>query len=243
MIQTEEVAVVGTDGAHLPALTPSYKFMAMTSSAIIEENLGGESINPFDLDRIKVPSGGGLAWSVPTLAGEEVAKAIEGVIVYWRSTRSYWNTKFTGESTPPTCQSPDGLTGVGAPGGECKECPLSKWGSGVNGGQACKAARLLFVMQKNNILPIVVSVPPKSIAPVKMFFRRLASNDVPYHACVTSLALMAAQNKKGLRYSQIVPSLVAPLPPEEAAISKAYSTTIRETLNQVNLQQADVSGE
>ena len=243
MTQNEKVEIVRSDGANLPALTPSYKFMAMTSSAIIEENLGGESINPFDLDRIKVPSGGGLAWAIPTLTGEDMTRTIEGVIVYWRSTRSYWNTPFSGECAIPTCQSSDGLTGTGAPGGECKECPLSKWGSGVNGGQSCKSARLLFVMRKNNILPIVISVPPKSIAPVKQFFRRLASNDVPYHGCITSLALIVAQNKKGLRYSQIVPSLVAPLTPEEAAISRAYSTSIRGSLNQVSLEQADVSVE
>lgn len=245
MAKTKEtaVAVVGTEGENLPARAPSYKFMALTNPAILEENLGGESINPFDLDRIKVPSGGGVAWSVPTLSGEEVTKAIEGVIVYWRSTRSYWDTPFTGESAPPTCQSPDGITGIGNPGGACALCPMAAWGSGQNGGQACKSARLLFVMQKDNILPVVVSVPPTSIAPVKKYFMRLASQDVPYHAAITSLALIVAQNKKGLKYSQIVPSLLAPLSPEEAAIVKAYSSTIKGSLNQVNLEQADVSGE
>lgn len=236
------VAVVKDGGTNLPILAPSYKFMALTNPAILQENLGGESINPFDLDRIKVPSGGGLAWSVPSLTGEEVAKTIEGVIVYWRSTRSYWNTKFTGESTPPTCQSPDGVTGVGAPGGACALCPMAQWGSGENGGQACKSARLLFVMQKDNILPVVVSVPPTSIAPIKKYFMRLASQDRPYHAAITSLALVTAQNKKGLKYSQIVPSIVAPLTPEEAAIVRSYSTTIRGSLNQVTLEQSDVSG-
>jgi hypothetical protein len=238
-----DVPVVGTDGANLPALPPSYKFMALTNPAIIEENLGGENINPFDLDRIKVPSGGGIAWAVPTLAGEDVAKTIEGVIVYWRSTRSYWDTPFTGEATPPTCQSPDGITGTGNPGGACALCPMAAWGSGKNGGQACKSARLLFVMQKDNILPMVVCVPPTSIAPMKKYFMRLASQDVPYHAAITSLALIAAQNKSGLKYSQIVPSLVAPLTETEAAIVRSYSQTIRGSLNQVALEQTDVSGE
>lgn len=219
------------------AMAPSFAFMAMTNPEIIEENLGGEQLNPFDLDRLKVPAGGGIAWEIPTLTGEvEIARSIEGIVVYQKNCRGYWPDEYTGAATPPQCSSEDGVVGVGNPGGQCALCPMAQFGSSKNNSQACKAGRLLFLMTKDNILPKIISVPPTSIKPIKKFFLGLASKSIPYHGCVMSFALAPAVNKGGIKYAQIAPSLVAPLSPSEAALVKVYANTIRGSLNKVSMQ-------
>lgn len=63
---------------------------------VIEANLGGESIDQFSLDKVKVPAGGGTQWEIPTLTGEISAPTIEGVIVAWKTVRSYYDKPYTG---------------------------------------------------------------------------------------------------------------------------------------------------
>jgi len=47
---------------------------------LLRQNLGGEEVKATDiLDRIKVPSGGGTFWTVPTLDGEKSEKYLAGV--------------------------------------------------------------------------------------------------------------------------------------------------------------------
>ena len=56
----------------LPAVLQDYAIAQMASgevAEIIKENIGNSSIGQFDLDRIKIPAGGGVIWSVPTLDG------------------------------------------------------------------------------------------------------------------------------------------------------------------------------
>lgn len=236
-------AVATQGAAEVPALPDVYKFMALTNPGAIQENLGGEGINPFDLDRVKFPAGGGITWQVPTLSGEmDAPKALEGIIVYWRNTRSYWETDYTGESTPPSCSSVDGEKGVGNPGGSCAMCPMAQWNSGKNGGQACKAARLLFLMTKDSVLPLVVAVPPTSVGIMKKFFLRLAGQEISYHGGIMSLGLEQTKNKGGIAYSQIKPGLVKTLSAEQADAVKLYADTIKGALNQVTLEPEDVNG-
>lgn len=236
--------------AALPSVAEKYTFMEMADRAIFEANLGGEAIKPFDLPRLKVPSGESNAWTVPSFEGDdEPEKVIEGIIVSWREVRSFWSTKFgDGETAPPDCAAQDGKRGVGIPGGFCELCPNAQFGSAIDNkgnpapGQACKAGRLLFFMMPGNILPAVVSVPPTSIKAIRQYFVGLISRGIPFHGCITQLGLQKTKNGGGTAYNLIVPKKVANLSEEDAAKVKAYASTIQDALNKVNLERTDVDG-
>ena len=57
----------------------------------VAANLGNSGMNISDFERIKIPAGGGSAWTLQGLDGEEIAKELNGIIVAWRDTRAYWS--------------------------------------------------------------------------------------------------------------------------------------------------------
>ncbi len=199
-------------------------------SQLVQENVGGGSVGEFDLDRIKVPAGGGLSFRIPTLEGVSEGRTVEGVIVAWKEGRAYWETAFedSGGGTPPDCSSPDGIYGQGEPGGACAQCPLAQYGSADKGkGQACKQSRWLFMLRETDLIPIVVAAPPTSIKPVQSYFLRLANNGLPYYGVITKLALSQARSSTGIEYSKIEPSFVRRLSDDETAKIKELGTTFR----------------
>ncbi|MGI9297785.1 MAG: hypothetical protein ACR2QC_07795 [Gammaproteobacteria bacterium] len=219
-------------------------------AALLKENLGGTQIDRFALDRIKIPAGGGTIWSVPSLEGDQGAKSIEGVVIDWFEPRAYWATSFdeSGGGTPPDCASEDGLTGRGQPGGDCAKCPLSQFGSAPgkkNGefsrGQACRQARVLFLLRPSLLLPQVVICPPTSLGAVRQFFLRLASNMVPISRALCSFKLEEDRNADGIKYSKMLPSMVRQLGDEEAAKVESYAKNMRPMLRQaIDLQRGDL---
>lgn len=230
----------------LPAVIGSYAVMQAdeTFSAAIAANIGSGGITPFDLDRVRVPAGGGTTFEIPGLDGVAEAKTLEGVIVHWRSPRGYWRESFdaTGGGTPPDCSSDDGITGVGDPGGECGSCPLARFGSSEKGrGQACRQMRLLFMVREGDRLPIVVVVPPSSLKEVGRYFLRLAGNSVPYYAATTRLELRKTKNKDGIGYSEIVPSIGARLTQEETSRILDYAKGLAPVFAAVKVDQNDAA--
>lgn len=205
--------------------------------AMLEENLGGEGLRPGDLDRIKMPAGGGLAWEVPTIDGEDSVKELEGIIVTWQSPRSYWRESLddTGGGQPPDCASTQGVFGDGEygpgsdenPSGRCDQCPMNEWGSADDGrGKACKEQRLLYLLRENSILPVLVALPPTSIQPLRKFMLRLASEGIPYYAVTTKLGLNRVSGEK-FTYSVADPKLGKRLSPEVAAAAKEYGEKLK----------------
>lgn len=215
-----------------PAARSSYLVSSIAPSEIskiIAENVGPAGITEWDLDRIKVPAGGGTLWTLQTLEGEQAVPTIEGVIVHWRDGRVYWRDTFAGGSTPPDCSSRDGVLGIGTPGGDCSACPLSKFGSAASGtGQACKQYRLLYVLTRDKLLPTVIVCPPTSIAPVRKYLLRLAASGVSASSVVTSIGLERVQSRQGIAYSQVTLSLVERL--DDPAL-RQYVELIRPVLD------------
>src|SRR5262245_41332783 len=115
----------------------------------------GDTITVVDLERIRVPAGGGTAWTLQTLEGEKIEKELAGIIVGWRDTRAYWKVPMESDgNAPPNCSSIDARTGIGEPGGDCRRCRFAEFGSSSNGeGQACKQVRQLFFLRPENVLP------------------------------------------------------------------------------------------
>jgi hypothetical protein len=194
---------------------------------ILQANLGGRQISGFDLDRAKVPTGGGLSWDVP---GEsEAVKSVTGVILHWGAPRAYWVQDLQdGPPSAPDCSSDDGIAGQGNPGGECATCPFNQWSSGKNNGKACKEKRLLFLLPPDSLLPLVVQVPTMSIKSVEHYLLRLASQRLHYSAVETSLTLIRKmQAKGGLPYSQILATKTGELGPVDLAKLKEFGNILR----------------
>ena len=207
---------------------------------IVEENLGSEGVSSYDLDRVKIPAGGATAFEVPTLEGEESIKEIEGIIIFWKTARAYWPEKFNGENNPPQCSSVDGEVGQGTPGGYCSKCPLAQFGSADNGkGQACKQMRQLFIVRENDILPLVLTLPPTSIKPAKQYFMRLASKGIKYTHAVTRITLEKAKSGEGITYSKAAFALVKQLEPAVCTKIDAFVESIRPMLETVAVENGE----
>lgn len=154
----DEKELAATDSA-LPAL-PDEK----TIQEIYEANFGNSGLAP-SFEMIHVPTGGGLAWTIPDDTEDgEMTKELLGVIIDHYRCRAYWPGDYdASKAGPPDCKSMDGITG--SKYGKCKTCEFSQWGSGKEGeGQACKAMIRVYVLLKGHysILPYLLTLPPTS---------------------------------------------------------------------------------
>ena len=209
----------------------------------LKENIGNQQLSAQDFDKIKVPSQGGTTWTVPTITGEEDMKELEGIIVFWKNPRGYWETDYdTNPNSPPTCFSEDGLTGEGIPGGNCATCPLNMFGSATDGSdkKACNEMRYIFLIRKNSILPVLIKVPVMSIKPCKSYFLRLASSGIPYYGVTTKITLEKDKNKGGIVYSKIVFAAGQILSADEREKMKQLSETLKPFLESVVVDAQDL---
>lgn len=222
MSKEKEVAVRTIE---FPALAQDPKLL----SEALMENLGGSNISPFDLDRITIPAGGGIAWTIPTLEGEITSPEILGIIVSVQSARAYWaaNIEDTGGSTPPDCSSDDAITGVGNPGGACAQCPYSQWGSDKRQrGQACKLIQRLFILRPGDNLPVVINLPVGSLKNARKYLLRLVSNGIKVSSVVTRVGLEKDKNQDNITYSKATFAMVGRLNPSEAEAASAYGKAL-----------------
>lgn len=197
------------------------------------ENMGVGGIGTFDLQKIKIPSGGGIAWCYEDLEGEQISKDITGMIIHFQDLRCYWEAEFNGENQPPDCASVDCVTGQGNPGGLCSSCPFSQFGTGKNeSGQACKQIRRLFVLMQGSMLPVRIDIPPTSLKPMKKYFMGLISKGIRFYGAVTRLTLVKDKNGDGVEFSRIVPQFVEKLDKGTLAVVQEYRQSIMPSLVQ-----------
>lgn len=227
VVGNQEFAILKAEPGKLPAL--------------IKDNLGDDNLSAFDLDRIKIPAGGGTAYEVPSLDGETMEKDFAGVIIYHKGGRVYWAEEFTGQGNPPDCASEDCITGFGNPGGECSQCPFGRFGSDPKGGkgQACKQLKQLFVMRPGDLLPVVVTLPPTSLGAARKFLLRLANNGLPFYAVLVRFSLEKTKNSNGIEYSRVVLSVAERLSPEQAERFKEIRDSLKPHLEQVSVGSDD----
>ena len=200
------------------------------------EDIAGETLSPFDLPRIKVPSSGATVWEVPSFEGTEAVKEIDCVILDIRKVRNYWSTGMDeSDGTPPDCSSPDGKCGFGDPGGDCASCPHAQFGSGKNNSQACSERRQLFLMLPGSGIPYPLSVPPSSIhALMREYIVPMTGKGKHYYAVRTKISLVKDKNGQGIEYSKCVFKFAGDLNPETAAIMAKY----RDMVKGMTMQQA-----
>lgn len=182
------------------------QFITPAENIDFQEEMQGLNIT---FDRIKVPSGGGLAFEVP---GEnpvepDLQKEFSAVILYHHPVLSYYKEKYTGGNEAPDCSSFDGINGVERETGEikkCKDCPLNVFGTGENGGKACKTKRRIFILRANEMLPTILSLPTASIGDFSKYIMRLVSKGKKSNQVVTKFSLKKVQNAGGITYSKVV---------------------------------------
>ncbi len=227
----KENALATVDESKYPALTSGSRTVE-----IMRENLGGE-VSPEDLTMIKWPAGGSTIWTIPTADGQETTPLLEGVIVHMRPRRGFWDV---GSDGFPDCRSNDARTGEGTPGGDCTKCPKSKFGTkiekdgSIGKGQACNLRKLVFLVRPGDMLPVCVSMPSKSLGPMKSWLMTVSNKGMPYYSFVTRLELSEAGQGQE-KYAVIKPS-VGPMLSEEAAKKiMEYSQTLQEVFANVEV--------
>ena len=155
-------------------------------------------------DRVTIPSAGGTVFEVPgALPGEtDTVKEFSGVILFHHPLFSYYKERFTGGTNPPDCGSYDGISGVGDPGGSCDHCSLNQFGSGENGGKACKNKRRIFILREGEMIPLLLTLPTGSMKEFGVYIKRLLSKGRKSCSVVTRFSLKKATNSGGIAYSQ-----------------------------------------
>lgn len=235
-----------------------------TVREIIQSNFGGGQISFSQLDRVKLPGAGGTTWEVITLEGERATQELVGIIVGWADKKAWWPVSFdSGSGQPPTCRSEIYGIGIGNPtasfnakeedmlkapgitfrreprklaaGWDCNTCVHNQFGSNEkHGGKACQDKRLIFMLDKDSLLPFVIMAPATSIKPLKDYFGRLARHALPFFGAITSLKLEKDKSAGGITYSKIVPTMVEALEGEGLATARAYSRMLDPMLKQGN---------
>lgn len=227
--------------AEFPALAQDIRALQEAMS----ENLGGAAISPFDLDKVQIPSGGGLAWTVPTLEGETSSPDVTGIIVHVQNARAYWAQAFgeSGGGTPPDCTSDDAVNGIGNPGGKCADCPYAQFGSDSrHRGQACKLIQRLFLLRPGDMLPMVVNLPPGSLKNARKYLLRLVSNGIKVSGVVTKIALEKDKNQDGIVFSKATFAMVGRLDAEQAEKASSYGKALAPAFRRVPIEDFEAVG-
>lgn len=170
-----------------------------------------DELGTMSFEKIKIPSGGGIAFEVP---GEnpddpDMVKALEGVIVHHHPKNVYYRDAYTGASEDgnrPDCESVDGKTGVMSESGaerNCQACRYNKFGSGKDGiGKACQNRVDLYIMLAGEMFPRVLSLPATSVKDFKSYLAmRVVAKKQRLCQVITRITLKKAVSKSGIQYS------------------------------------------
>ena len=100
----------------------------------------------------------------------------------------------------------DGISGVERETGElrsCKDCPLNQFGTGENGGKACKTKRRIFILRAGEAFPTLLTLPTASISDYSKYIMRLLSKGRKSNQVVTKFGLKKDSNKTGITFSKV----------------------------------------
>lgn len=196
-------------------------------------------------ERIKIPSAGSTMFEVP---GEnpnepEAVKEFSAVILYHHPLHAYYVDKYTGGNNPPDCGSIDGIKGVGKPGVRCESCPHNRFGSGENGGKACKTRRRLYLLREGEVFPLLLSLPTGSLKEFSQYLKRVLAKGKKSSGVVTKFSLRKAVNSGGIAYSQAQFSVDRELTAEEQAIISTLSEQVKAYSKNVGFDETEESAE
>lgn len=203
----------------------------------LTSELGGMDIS---FDRVSIPAAGGQAFEVPgELPGEtDMVKDFSGVILFHHPMFTYYRERFSGGNNAPDCGSYDGNVGVGNPGGVCANCPLNQFGSGENGGKACKNKRRIYVLREGELIPILLVLPTGSMKEFSVYIKRLLAKGKKSNSVVTKFSLKKVTNASGIAYSQAQFAVDRVLTAEEIPFVQAMSDQVKSFATRVAYDDA-----
>jgi hypothetical protein len=225
---TTEVVENDSAGARFVAFQKTAEEIRETLAA----DLGEATMTSTDFERIKIPAGGGPAWVVPDVTGEQMLKELSGIILMFRDVRTFWKVPLeqSGGNMPPDCYSMDAKSGIGSPGGSCQSCKFAQFGTDAKGeGQACKLYRQLLLLREENLLPEIVSLPASSIKAARLYLKRLAQKGLPCYRLITKIGLEKAQNGQWV-YSRATFTASELLPPHLVKRAREYAKLLKSYL-------------
>lgn len=209
----------------------------------IAEEMDGLGAIPFD--RVKIPSGGGLAFEVPREDGEnpETTQELVGVILYHHPVNAYWVEKFSGSNEQPDCSSMDGKQGIVRETGEirgCADCPYNKFGSDGGLGKACKNVHRVYILREGNPVPLILSLPPTSLKYMRDYIgKRILLKGMRCYDAITKITLKKEKNAVGIAYSRAVFAFAGKLPDEKRAAAAEMAVVIRQSDQSLDVEDAD----
>lgn len=209
---------------------------------MIQTTLGGEPLSPSDLDKAVNPASKATKWSIPDVDGSDIEIAEPtGVIIHSKTKRSYYIKDYDGSNERPDCYSDDGITGHGGPadacGGLCADCPLSKFGSGKNGSQACDQKKRVWMLMAGDMLPTVIDMTPINFRALRKYGVKLVNKrHKNLNEVVSKLVAVTQTSASGFPYPHVTISLVEELPPDEAAKMVDYSESMVPMLEAVSIR-------
>ena len=223
----------------LPAMVESCDFTAEE----LAEDMDGLSMS---FTRIKIPSGGGRFFEIPTDDPDnpESATTLEGVILYHHPHHAYWPESNDDEDNKPLCSSFDGKVGIGCPGGACTACQMNTYGTAAKGaGKACKNMRVIYLLRSGEYLPIQINLPPTSIRPFQDFYGKAFAlrRRAPYGSIVR-IGLKPETNGKE-DYSVATFRRVADFSGEKLQQVRAYAQNFKDQLKVMTEQRAKAAEE
>jgi len=230
--KTEAAALAVIENFELPVLSDDM-------AAAMAEELDGLQLS---FPRVKIPSGGGLAFEVPGDDPEnpDTEKEIIGVIVDHHPVNAYWADKYAGANNPPDCSSMDGKVGMDQDGNRkpCNSCPMNEWGTAEEGrGKACKNMHRVYILREGEMLPLLLTLPPTSLKNLSDYLGlRVITKGLRSYGVITKVSLKKAQNANGINYSQAVFALAGKLSPEQTKAMSEYSQGIRTITRQLAIQ-------
>jgi hypothetical protein len=215
---------------------------------VVDANFGTRTASVFDLERIKVGTGGATAYTVTDeLDGEDVVKEFEAMIAFWKDARSYWAQPLdeSGGGAPPDCSSEDMVTGYGtfedgSTCRKCESCPYNQWESDPKGGRgkACKEMIIMFLLRtgrEERIFPSMLVAPPSSISNISGYMMGLTSRGLPYYGVTHRFTLEGDTNAAGIRYCKVKLLPGRDLTSEERKSLRAYGALMRPTFEKVKI--------
>ena len=218
--------------------------LAGDMAAAIAEEMDG--LGSLPLDMVKIPSGGGLAFEIPTDDPDnpDTEKEIVGVILFHHPLNAYWEAKYDGQNTNPDCASYDGKTGVNATTGEicnCANCPQNQFGSGEGGnGKACKNMHRCYILREGNPVPLLLTLPPTSLKGLRDYLgKQVVLKGMRCYQVITKVTLKKEVSSGNITYSRAVFSKVGVLEGEKLEAAKAYAEQLKEMNTSVEITNED----
>ena len=209
---------------------------------IMAEELDGLGEIPFD--RVKIPSGGGVAFEIPgdDPDSPDLAKELFGIVIDHHPVNAYWENKYDGQNTPPSCSSMDGKTGIEPETGEmhnCQNCPYNEFGSDGEG-KKCKNMHRLYILQEGSPLPFILTLPPTSIKNWKEYIgKRIVIKGYRPHHVITKITLKKETNKQGIAYSSAQFALGGKIQDSMKADIDGYKESIKKTTRKIGIIDDD----